>query len=112
MEIIKALPGINLPKECFLNINVPAVSKEKIKGIMITSHSRTVWRDKYEKRTDPFGRDYYWYSGEYNIANGQADTDDVALRNNFVSITPIHYDITFKDALGSLKVLENNPQNH
>lgn len=112
LKIIKELPSVNLPKECFLNINVPAVSKDKIRGIKITSHSRTAWKDKYEKRTDPFGRDYYWFSGEYNIVGQQTDTDDIALMNNYVSITPIHYDITLKDAIENLKILENSSVNH
>ena len=63
--IAKKLLKYDLPKGTLLNVNVPFLKKEQIKGIKITHHSSSIWSDKYEKRTDPFGRHYYWFSGEY-----------------------------------------------
>ena len=48
----------------------------------------------YEHRKDPFGKDYYWFAGDYKIIDKDIDADDVAINNNYVSITPIHYKLT------------------
>ncbi len=83
-----------LSQGTLLNINVPALPKEEIKGIKITHHSNSCWDDFYEKRVDPFGRDYYWFSGIYKINDNSASADDVALKEGYISITPIHFDFT------------------
>ena len=77
-----------------LNINVPALPEEQIKGVKITHHSDSCWDDFYEKRIDPFGRDYYWFSGIYKINDNTIAADDVAINEGYVSITPIHFDFT------------------
>jgi len=103
LEISKKLLENKLPKGTFLNVNVPYLTKEEIKGIKITRHSNSHWDDFYEKRTDPFGRDYYWFSGKYKTEDEELDSDDVAIKNGYVSITPIHYDFTDYNALEKLK---------
>lgn len=77
-----------------LNLNIPALPKEKIKGIKITKCSNSFWNDKYERRFDPFGREYFWFAGEYCSNDNDPDTDDWALKNGYVSITPIRYSFT------------------
>jgi 5'-nucleotidase len=101
----KILEGNPLPHGTLLNVNIPALTYEDIKGIKITRHSNSYWDDFYEKRTDPFGRDYYWFSGIYKITDDGNDSDDVAIMDGYVSITPIHFDFTnhnFKNELDSI----------
>ncbi len=102
LDLAQKMLNINMPKGTLLNVNVPAVEKDKIKGIKYTSQSTALWRDSYEKRQDPFGREYYWFSGSYEQNMEDTNTDDYALFNNYVSVTPIKMDFTDKDFLSQL----------
>lgn len=58
-------------------------------------------------RLDPFGRKYYWFAGEYCIENANdLETDDAALSNGYVTITPVHFDFTKYDVLEKLSYFE------
>ncbi|MCX7908839.1 MAG: 5'/3'-nucleotidase SurE [Ignavibacteria bacterium] len=89
-----------------LNVNIPAIPETQLKGIMITHCSNSYWNDKYEKRVDPFGREYYWFAGEYVSNSDDEGSDDWALKNGFVSITPISFNFTDFSLLNELKKIE------
>jgi 5'-nucleotidase len=93
----------DLPKGVILNVNVPSIPIKEIKGIRITHHSSAIWKDYYEKRTDPFGRDYYWFAGEYNVLDNEPDSDDAAISENYVSVSPIQFNFTNFDLLDKMK---------
>jgi len=86
--------GIKLHPKTLLNINIPSVPKEEIKGIKITKQGRSNWIDDFEVRSDPNGRDYYWLTGKMNILDTQDDYDVIAVKENYISITPLQYDLT------------------
>jgi len=91
-----------LPGGILLNVNVPNINEESIKGYRITKQGKLVFKDRFEKREDPRGKFYYWMKGEIiNDTNG--DTDGFALQNDFISITPIHYQLTDESFLKTLK---------
>lgn len=91
-----------LPKGVCLNVNFPAVDKNLIKGVKVCRQADAVWEEKYVNRKDPNNRDYYWLSGAFvNYGDGK-DTDEWALDNNYVSIVPIHFDLTDYKALDYL----------
>ncbi len=106
VEVSKKVIKNGLPKDTLLNINIPALPKNKIKGIRITRQSDSQWNDHYEKRIDPFGRNYYWFSGEYKVIDKDIETDDAALLAGYVSITPIQFKFTNNDAIAKMKFLE------
>jgi len=83
-----------LPEGTLLNINIPDVSSEEIKGIKITKQSSAKFKDKFIKRVDPRGRDYYWMDGEFEGEIEDENSDYGAVKNNYISMTPIHYDMT------------------
>jgi 5'-nucleotidase len=91
-----------LPKGTLLNINVPAVPEGEIKGIKTTKQNYSYWDDWFEERRDPQNKLYYWLTGKYIIGNEELEYDDVAINNNYVSITPIHYDLTNYDFLKTM----------
>lgn len=93
------------PHDTLLNLNIPALPEEQIKGMKITRLSKSCWDDYYEKRIDPFGRDYYWFSGVYKINDNSIDSDDVAINEGFVSLSPIHFDFTKYDEIKNLENL-------
>lgn len=83
-----------LKKGTLLNINVPDVPEEKIKGILLTRQGSSKWDDIYEKRQDPYGKDYYWLTGNLVQTDYDLSFDQNAVVNNYVSVTPIHFDLT------------------
>lgn len=84
-----------LPPDTLLNMNVPGVAKAKIKGFRVTKLGVREYADEFEKRTDPRGNSYYWMKG--SIVPPQEkdpDVDAVAVEKNYVSITPLQFDLT------------------
>lgn len=92
-----------LPKGVFLNINVPNVSEAEIKGVAITRMSAEMYDDRYDKRIDPRNHVYYWLTGTKVEIDQGLETDDGAIRHNYVSVTPIHYDLTRHDFMQALQ---------
>lgn len=82
-----------LPKGTLLNVNVPDVPPGAIKGVAVTRQGRSWWDDGFEARRDPVGRDYYWLVGKY-VWDDNPLADDIALRGNIISVTPLHYSLT------------------
>jgi len=96
--ITKKALSMEFPKDTFLNVNIPAIPQSEIKGIKLTNVGNGYWKDFYDKRRDPFNREYYWFSGEYYESVNDIANDDIAVREKFVSITPIKYSLTNKAA--------------
>ncbi|CDF80676.1 5-nucleotidase SurE [Formosa agariphila KMM 3901] len=83
-----------LPQGVVLNVNIPNVSKSKIKGIRVCRQAKANWVEKFDKRQSPMGKDYYWLAGKFvNLDQGE-DTDEWALENNYVSVVPVQFDLT------------------
>ena len=101
--IAEKLFNKDLPKGTMFNVNVPDVPENEINGILITKQGKSKWDDIYEKRTDPFGRDYYWLTGNLTEADKDPDIDQVAVKNKYVSITPIHFDLTDYEIFKQMK---------
>jgi 5'-nucleotidase len=83
-----------LPQGTLLNVNVPAVPEEKISGVRVTRQGNSSWEDTFDVRRDPAGREYFWLTGSMAIRDTDPETDQIAVRENFISVTPIHYELT------------------
>jgi len=95
-----------LQKDTILNMNVPAISREEVKGMRITRLSNSYWDDSYDSRKDPMGREYHWIVGAYRVPEeADIETDDGAVRNGWVSLTPVHYDLTHRKEVERLQSL-------
>lgn len=81
-----------LPKDTLLNINVPDV--DDIKGYRITKQGKRLYGDAIVEKVDPRGKKYYWIGGDILKWEGGEDTDFKAITSNFISITPVHLDMT------------------
>ena len=102
-EIIRFMTENPLGKKTALNVNIPPIPPEKIMGISITRQGTWRCEERFERRNDPRGNVYYWLAGEMFVEDGCGDTDAVALRNNMISITPIHCDLTSDSELARLR---------
>lgn len=83
-----------IPHDTFLNVNVPAIPTDEIDGVAITHQGRLMYENRIEKRVDPRGGDYYWFSGDRIDHRGQPGSDIEAVARNRISVTPIHLDLT------------------
>jgi len=110
-KIIKEAIENGIPNGICLNVNIPYVPLDEIKGIKICRQNHGVWREEFEHRTDPNGFDYYWLTGTFeNLEPHAEDTDEWALKNNYVSIVPIHYDFTSYKHIEEIKKWSLNGQ--
>lgn len=92
-----------LPEGTLLNVNVPAVPESEIRGVRITSQGESKWDDTFDVRRDPANREYYWLTGRMNVTDTSEDVDEIAIRKNYVSVTPIHYELTDKAMIGRMQ---------
>jgi len=86
-----------------LNVNIPDLPREKIKGIRITQQGKSKWDDIYEERIDPYGKKYYWLTGNLIQADSSLNIDQFAIKNDYISITPIHFDLTDYKTYSAMK---------
>jgi len=77
-----------------LNVNVPNLPDKDILGVKLTKQGHSKWDDVFEERTDPYGNKYYWLTGELIYNDNAMDRDHFAVVNKYVSVTPIHFDLT------------------
>ena len=92
-----------LPNGVILNVNVPDIAIEHVKGFLFTKQGLSKWDDYYEERMDPYGNNYYWLKGEMLNLDDKINADIIAVKNNFISITPIHFDLTEYSLLEKLQ---------
>ncbi len=83
-----------IPNGVVLNVNIPNTENGALKGVKICRQARANWREKFDKRTNPMGKDYYWLTGEFELLDRGEDTDEWALANDFVSVVPTQFDLT------------------
>ncbi len=103
-KFAKIVTEEGLPSGTLLNINVPNLPEEEIKGIKVTRQSMTRWDDHYEERIDPYGKKYYWLTGDMDEKHDETeDYDHYALKAGYVSVTPIHFDLTDYNAYEKYK---------
>ncbi|HHS49655.1 MAG TPA: 5'/3'-nucleotidase SurE [candidate division Zixibacteria bacterium] len=91
-----------LPEGILLNVNVPDLPRSDVKGVMITSQGKTNFNDFFEERMDPRGQRYYWMCGTLVADDERRDHDVRALADGYISVTPVHYNLTAHKFLGDL----------
>jgi len=102
-QVVERAVERGIPQGVLLNVNVPHLPEEQIKGCMLTRQGLRLYRDVLEKRLDPRGRPYYWIGGEAPSGVDEPGTDFGALRAGYVSITPLQLDLTARDALAVME---------
>ncbi len=109
-EMIGHIIKRKLPKGTLLNINIPFVPKKDIKGIAVTRQYSGDFDEYFDKRTDPRGVAYYWLAGTGWPEVKVDGTDTNALKDGYISITPLKYDLTDESFLKEVKTWEWDSQ--
>lgn len=104
-QVAEKVSAEGLPEGVLLNVNIPDLPVDQIKGFMITRQGLRVYRDALDSRLDPRGHPYYWIGGEFPTGIVEEGTDFGALAEGYVSITPLQLDLTAYKALDKLKAL-------
>jgi 5'-nucleotidase len=106
--IAKNVINEGLTEGTVLNVNIPNLEQNNIKGIKICRQAKANWKEEFDKRKTPQGKDYYWLTGTFvNYDEGQ-DTDEWALENGYVSVVPVQFDLTAHHAIQQLKTWRLN----
>ncbi len=111
-KIVRNTLANPLPKGITLNVNIPKKSEIPLKGIKICRQTKGRWAEEFDERIDPHNRPYFWLTGKFVNddlqVNGEpnTDTDEWALKNNYVSIVPCSHDLTAYPLIAELKDLE------
>jgi 5'-nucleotidase len=99
-KIIEQTLKNGMPKGVCLNVNIPKLKAEDIKGIKVVRQAKANWVERFDERKDPYGRDYYWLTGEFvNFEPESLDTDEWALSNGYISVVPTQADLTAHSVL-------------
>ena len=94
-EIISQTLKHKLPPGVCLNVNIPKLKSDEIKGIKVCRQAKANWVEEFDERKDPYGRSYYWLTGKFvNFEPESTDTDEWALANGYVSVVPTQCDLT------------------
>jgi 5'-nucleotidase len=101
-EVVRHVLDKGLPPEILLNVNVPFVKQEEIRGFRMTRQGLRVYHSRLDERIDPRGRPYYWIGGDAPTGVSEPGTDVGVLADGFVSITPLQLDLTAYRALPDL----------
>lgn len=90
-----------MPEGVVLNVNIPK-TKTELKGIKICRQARGNWKEKFDKRISPSGKEYYWLTGKFEVLDKGEDTDEWALAQGYVSVVPTQFDLTAHHAIAKL----------
>lgn len=105
-KLIPKILKTQFPNQVCLNINIPKLPIEEIKGVKITRQTKGYWEEDLEPRVDCFGRDYYWLSGYLVDQDPNDDTCQWALNHNYVSIQPVQTDMTAYHFMKDIQFME------
>ena len=93
-SLAQELARRGLPRDTFLNVNIPNLAAGELRGVEITRQGTSRYVNRLEKRSDPRGRDYYWLTGSVGEEESEAGTDARAVREGRISVSPLRLDMT------------------
>ncbi len=101
-QLVRYVLDNGLHKTKLLNVNIPNLPADEIKGIKICRQANGKWVEEFARKEDPHGRPYYWLTGEFTNPDTGTDTDIWALENGYVSVVPSQHDLTAYEAIDEL----------
>lgn len=97
-----------IPKGVVLNVNIPKTDSLAPEKIKVCRQARANWKEKFDKRISPNGKEYYWLTGEFELLDSGEDTDEFALSIGNISVVPTQFDLTAYHAIQHLNTWKLN----
>lgn len=102
-KIVRRILENPMPKGTVLNVNIPKLSEDEIKGIKVCRQANAKWEENFDERINPHGKKYYWLTGYFNNMDSGDDADETALADGYISIVPVKFDLTAHEHLAELR---------
>ena len=96
-----------LPKGVVLNVNIPKLPENEIKGIKVCRQAHAKWEEGFDERVNPHGKKYFWLTGYFNNLDEGEDADENALAEGYISVVPVKFDLTAYEYIAQLSSLLN-----
>jgi len=103
LRLTKKVLKLSLPEGVLLNVNIPNLALKDVKGLRVTRQGKRIYGEKIVEKTDPRGKKYYWIGGNELGYVDIPDSDIIAVREGYVSVTPIKLDLTYYAYLDKLR---------
>ncbi len=107
-QIVKKVLQNPLPKGIVLNVNIPKLKKNEIKGIRVCKQADAKWDESFDERINPHGKKYFWLTGYFNNMDNSPNADEVALAEGYISVVPVKFDLTAHEYIASLGEVLNS----
>ncbi len=101
-QIVRKTLANPLPKGIVLNVNIPKLVKEELKGIRVCRQADAKWEESFDERVSPHGKKYYWLTGYFNNMDKEKDADEVALSEGYITVVPVKFDLTAHEYIKDL----------
>ena len=102
-KLISRVLEKELPQGVVLNVTVPPVPESEIAGVAVTRQGRSRVVESFDQRVDPRNNTYYWMAGEMRFDEVEEGVDCVMVGKNYISVTPIHFDLTHYSSIEVIK---------
>ncbi len=110
VPLLRHLTGLpRFPSDTLFNINLPPTGADEIRGVRLTRLGRRVYSNSIQPMRDPWGREIYWIGGGEISWQGGDDSDFQAIREGYISVTPLHLDLTHRDMLDTAQAWWRSP---
>jgi 5'-nucleotidase len=106
VEIIKQILATKPPAGSLYNVNIPVLERGPIKGVRVMPQNQTPYQEKFDRRVNPRGRTYFWTSAEFHCPEPHPDTDVTALAEQYITVTPLKFDLTDHQRLQEMQQVE------
>jgi len=94
VDLVRRITAAGLPSDTLLNINLPRVPADEVKGVRATKLGSRFFSGSLARMKDPWGKEIFWIGGGTITWTGDADSDHAAVGDGYVSVTPLHMDLT------------------
>lgn len=105
-KVVEQIVRHPLTRGSLFNVNIPSLDKGPIKGIRVVRQNIAPYQEKFDRRVDPRGRVYFWSGPDFGCPDPHPDTDETALREGYITVTPLHFNLTHASMLEKMKEWE------
>jgi 5'-nucleotidase len=102
-RVIEQILAHQPPAGSLFNVNIPALEKGPIVGVRVVPQNVAPYVEKYDRRVDPRGRVYFWTGNDFGCPDPNPDTDETALRERFITVTPLQFNLTHAGRLDEMR---------